>query len=75
MKFRNNVLNESLVEREKILLPPLHIKLGLMKQSVQTLNVNDEYFKHIRNTFPNLTDAKVKEGIFVGPDIAEGNEG
>jgi len=31
----NNVINEPLVDRVRILLPPLHIKLGLMKQFVK----------------------------------------
>jgi len=65
----HNVVHESLVDRDKILLPPFHIKLGLMKQFVKALDINDECYKYIRNKFPNLTDAKVKEGIFVGPDI------
>jgi hypothetical protein len=32
-----NVSNVSLVDCEKILLPPLHIKLGMMKQFVKAL--------------------------------------
>jgi hypothetical protein len=35
-----NVSNVSLVDREKILLPPLHIKLGIMKQFVKALDRN-----------------------------------
>ena len=31
----HNVLNSSLIERSKILLPPLHVKLGLAKQFVK----------------------------------------
>jgi len=33
-----NVINELLVTRDRIILPPLHIKLGLMKQFVKALN-------------------------------------
>jgi len=33
-----NVINEPLVARDRIILPPLHIKLGLMKQFVKALN-------------------------------------
>ena len=33
-----NVSNVSLVDREKILLPPLHIRLGMMKQFVKALD-------------------------------------
>ena len=29
---RNNVLHEPLVDPEKVLMPPLHIKLGLIKK-------------------------------------------
>ena len=24
---------------------------------------------HLRNKFPNLSDAKIKEGVFIGPQI------
>ena len=30
-----NITSKPLVEREKIMLPPIHIKLGLMKQFVK----------------------------------------
>ena len=33
-----NILQKPLVDPTKILLPPLHIKLGLMKQFVKSLN-------------------------------------
>ncbi len=65
----HNVINKSLVDLEKILLPPLHIKLGLMKQFVKALNKDGNCYKYIKATFPNLSDAKTKEGVFVGPDI------
>ncbi|KYN14527.1 hypothetical protein ALC57_13268 [Trachymyrmex cornetzi] len=65
----NNVIYESLVETNKILLPPLHIKLGLMKQFTKALNKDGKCFKYLQSKFQNLSDAKIKEGIFVGPDI------
>ena len=37
-----NVIREALVDSKKILLPPLHIKLGLMKQFVKALNKEEE---------------------------------
>lgn len=33
----HNVIHESLVKQEKIILPPLHIKVGLMKQFAKAL--------------------------------------
>jgi hypothetical protein len=32
-----NVVHASLVDRQKLLLPPLHIMLGIMKQFVKAL--------------------------------------
>ena len=64
-----NILEEPLVDSEKILLPPLHIKLGLIKQFVKALDKNGAGFKYICNTFPELTSEKLKAGIFDGPQI------
>ena len=65
----HNVLNSSLIERSKILLPPLHIKLGLAKQFVKALKPTSCAFRHITQMFPSISEAKVKGGIFVGPQI------
>lgn len=66
---KHNVIHEALVPREKILLPPLHIKLGLVKQFVKALEPISIAYLHIRKMFPHLSDAKVKGGIFTGPQI------
>ena len=62
-----NIKNIPLVIREKILLPPLHIKLGLMKQFVKALDKEGECFKYLCTKFPRLTYEKIKAGIFFGP--------
>ena len=64
-----NVLHQALVDRDKILMPPLHIKLGLMKNFVKALDSETDAFKYLRNKFPELSYAKVKEGVFIGPQI------
>ncbi|GFU51057.1 uncharacterized protein TNCV_2414851 [Trichonephila clavipes] len=64
-----NVERQSLVDPKKILFPPLHIKLGLMKQFVKALDKEGECFKYLCEQFLGLSDAKLKEDIFVGPDI------
>lgn len=64
-----NILHEPLVERQKILLPPLHIKLGLMKQFVRALPQDGPCFKYLSKKFPFITQDKLKAGIFVGPQI------
>jgi len=69
MPGRYNVIKEPLVSREKVLLPLLHIKLGLLKQFVKALDFKWETFQEIRAMFPKLSDAKLKGGKFVGPQI------
>ena len=64
-----NIENEPLVDKSKILLPPLHIKIGLMKQFVKSLDKEGDTFKYLKAMFPNISDKKLEEGVFVGPQI------
>jgi hypothetical protein len=52
------VRNQPLFEKDKILLRPLHINLGLMKSVVSAMNKRGKGFKHFRGKFPKLGDAK-----------------
>ena len=65
----HNVIREPLIERSTILLPPLHIKLGLMKNFTKVLDKQGQCFMYSRKKFEILSDAKIKEGIFDGPQI------
>ena len=56
-----NIKNVPLVNREKVLLPPLHIKLGLTKQFVKALDKEGECFKYLCTKFPRLTYEKSKQ--------------
>lgn len=67
----SNVSNAPLVDAGKILLPPLHIKLGLVKQYVKALDRDRPAFKFLLQKFPKLSVAKVTEGVFVGPQIRQ----
>ena len=58
-----NVVNPPLVLSEKIFLPPLHIKLDLMKSFVKVMDKTGRGFEYLRNKSPNVGDAKIKEGI------------
>src|SRR5215469_12079031 len=60
---------EPLVEPLKVLMPPLHIKLGLMKQFVTALDKDSPAFTYLQNICPKLSEAKIKAGIFVDPQI------
>lgn len=64
-----NMINEPLIYKYNVLLPPLHIKLGLMKQFVKALVKINLNFIYIKNLFPKISEAKIKGGIFVGPQI------
>jgi hypothetical protein len=67
----HNVKQEALVESKKVLMPPLHIKLGLIKQFVTKLNPEGNAFRHIQELFPKLSEAKLKAGVFVGPQVKQ----
>ena len=64
-------VSPSLVLPEKIYLPPLHIQLGFMKNFVKGMDKTGRGFEYVRNKFPYVCDAKIKEGIFTGPQIRE----
>ncbi|CAK8697066.1 unnamed protein product [Clavelina lepadiformis] len=64
-----NVLHPPLVESNKILLPPLHIKLGLVKNFVKAMDKAGTGFMYLGKKFPRMSEAKIKEGVFIGPQI------
>jgi hypothetical protein len=68
---KDNVIHLPLVNASNILLPPLHIKLGLMKQFVKALNTTGRAFQYLVEKFPQVSDAKLKGGIFIGPQIRD----
>ena len=64
-----NVKNIPLINPKKVLLLPLYIKLGLIKQFVKALDKNGAAFKYLQKLFPKLSEAKVKGGIFIEPQV------
>ncbi|UYV66635.1 hypothetical protein LAZ67_4002419 [Cordylochernes scorpioides] len=66
-----NIANLPLIDSENIYLPPLHIKLGLMKNFVKAMDRNASGFAYLKQKFSSISEAKIKEGIFVGPQIRE----
>ncbi|XP_076659865.1 uncharacterized protein LOC143363151 [Halictus rubicundus] len=64
-----NIKHEYLVESENVILPPLHIKLGIMKNFVKAMDKTGPAFEYLKTKFPTISDAKIKEGIFIGPQI------
>jgi hypothetical protein len=66
-----NISYEPLVNPRDVYLPPPHIKLGLMKIFVKALGTDGQAFTYLRNKFPKLSEAEVKQGIFIGPQIRD----
>jgi hypothetical protein len=64
-----NIVQDPIVNREKIIFPPLHLKLGFMKQFVKALGTDSECFQYIVAAFPALSFEKIKAGVFDGPQI------
>ena len=64
-----NIKYEPLVKPEKVLLPPLQIKLGLVKQLLKTLDKEADCFKYLCVKFCAITEEKIKAGVFDGPQI------
>jgi len=56
---------------KNVYLPPLHIKLSLTKIFVQAVDKESEGFGYARQKFPKISEAKLKKGVFVGPQIKQ----
>ena len=67
-KWNKNIPHNRLVNSNKVLMPPLHIKLGLIKNFVKAMvkhHLNG--FEFFCKNFPKLSQANLKEIITVGP--------
>ena len=56
--YKNN-LHPALADRSNMIISPLHIKLGLMKQLVKALNKEGACFKYIQEKFSYMSAEKV----------------
>ena len=59
------------VDPQIILLPPLHIKLGLMKNHTKALDKDGPTFKFLEMKFSRISKAKLRAGVFDWPQIRE----
>ena len=62
-------MQKQLVKTVRIFLSPLHIKLCLLKRFVRALDKESSAFAYFAERFPSLSEAKIKEGIFIGPQL------
>ena len=68
---RNNVINTPLINTEKFYLPSLQSKREFIKYFFKTMDQNSAGFMNLKTKCPTMSDAKIKEGIFVGLQIQE----
>ena len=68
---QRNVAEDPLVNTKNVILPPLNIKLGIVKNFVKAIVQNGNAFGYLKSKFPKLSEAKIKEGFFIGPQIRE----
>lgn len=59
----NSIDHIPLIPSSKIILPPLHIKLELMKNFVRALDHDGDAFAYLKQIFPRSTAAKIDAGI------------
>ncbi|GFT17074.1 uncharacterized protein TNCV_4738141 [Trichonephila clavipes] len=60
-----------LVSRDHIILPPLYIKLSIIKRFVKALDKRGECFNFLSRKLPGLSIEKLKAGIFDGQKIRQ----
>jgi len=68
---QKSVENTQLINPKKVHLPPLHFTLGLIKYFVKAM----DHFMYLKNKFPRINNPRIKEGVFVGPQIRAFIEG
>jgi len=64
---QKNVAYPALLDKSKIYLPPMHIKFSLIKISVKAVDKESHGFGYLRQKFSHVSDAKLKELIFIHP--------
>ena len=67
----NNIVREPLVKKENVTLPSLHLQFGLMKNFIKALDSSALSVKYLQEKFPKVSQAKIKEGVFIGPQIRQ----
>ena len=67
----HNIIQKSHFNPNRILLPLLHIKLGIMRNVIKDINRNGPTMQFLRRKFSKISEAKITAGILNGPQIRE----
>ena len=68
---QRNVAEDLPVDTKIVILPPPHIRLGIVKNFVKAIVRNGNSLGYLKLKFPKLSEAKIKKGGFTGPQIRE----
>ena len=60
-----------MVPYDKIVFPPLHIKLGFMQKFVKALDKEGDCFQYICKRCSSLSNKRLKVGIFDASEIKQ----
>jgi hypothetical protein len=71
MSGQKNGARLALGDKSTIYWPVLYVKLGLIKMCVKVMGKESEEFDCLRQKFPKLSEAKMKDGIFIGPQVKQ----
>ena len=66
-----NIQHTSIVDFQKVFLPPLHITAGANEELCKSSGQTKSRLRYLFEKFPRLSKAKIKEGFFVGPQICK----
>jgi hypothetical protein len=58
-----------LIPVNQVLIPPLHVKIGVMTQIMKQFNKNEKVFAYLCKKFSGLSESKIKAAVYCGPDI------
>ena len=65
-----NISSMPLIDPRSVIIPPLHLKLGLVKSFIKTICKKSQNFSaFMASKFPSLSKAKILEGVLTGPQI------
>lgn len=59
----------SLVDQQRIIIPPLHVMMGLYSSFIKCVQNNEFLFEYLESALPCVSKAKHKEGVLTGGDI------
>ena len=66
-----NVIDGPSSRQSRILFPPLHMKIGLIRQFTKAMGNDSDRFTYLCQAFPRLTTEKLKVRIFDGSQIQQ----